>query len=161
MTFDETRYRRGYSIGVGGVVLCGDKVLFVRSARGASKDEWAIPGGFVEPGETIDVAVRREVLEETGVSAELQGLIAARSRVTAGENSAYFIFLLRAGNEEAQADGVEIDEARYFTLAQAQALPRLRALSGLIAARALVGAANLLTFQPHPTFPPSEYVLYL
>lgn len=161
MTFDETKYRSGYSIGVGGVVLCGDKVLLVRLALGEGKGDWAIPGGFVERGETIDTAVLREVLEETGVKAELQGLIAARSRVTGGENSAYFVFLLHASTEEAQADGVEVDEARYFTLAEVQTLPRLRALTRLVATRALEGRMHVLTFHPHPAFSPGEYVLYL
>ena len=160
MTFDASKYRRGYSIGVGGVVLCGDKVLLVRLKQGEAKDEWAIPGGFVEPGETIDTAVQREVLEETGVTAELQGLIAARSRVSPGENSVYLVFLLQASTEVTQADGVEVSEARYFTLAEVQTLPRVRALTRLLATRALEGKVYVLTFHPHAAFSPSEYVLY-
>ncbi len=107
-------YRSGYSIGVGGVVLCGDKALLVRAATGRRRGEWMIPGGFVGAGETIDAAVRREVMEETGVEAEVEGVIAARNRVMAGENSAYFIFQLRASSEEARPDEVEVDRARFF-----------------------------------------------
>ena len=87
---------KSYSIGVGGVVLCNDKVLLVRRKKGSRAGEWAIPGGFVEYGETIDVAVKREVLEETGIEAKVQGLVAVRNRVIKSglENSAYFIFQL-------------------------------------------------------------------
>jgi len=160
MAFDESKYRRGYSIGVGGVVLCGDKALLVRRALGGYVGAWAIPGGFIERDETIDVAVRREVFEEAGVKAEIEGLIAVRSRTTDDENSAYFIFLLRTADEEARADGFEVDQARFFTLTEVQALPRLQALSRLAVTQALRGEATVLTFHAHPEIPPEEYVIY-
>ena len=161
MTDEAFKYRHGYSIGVGAVVVCGTKALLVRSIQGEGKGEWAIPGGFVEPQETIEQAIHREIWEETGVKAELKGLIAARSRVSSDENSAYFIFLMQAPNEEAHADGVEVDEACYFTLAQIQSLPHLRALSRLVISRTLEGKVKLLEFHPHPNFPSDEFVLYL
>jgi ADP-ribose pyrophosphatase YjhB (NUDIX family) len=160
MTYDESRYRKGYSIGVGGVVLCGKKALLVRRALGSNIDDWAIPGGFVEHNETIDVAVRREVFEEAGVRAEIEGLIAARSRVSDAENSAYFIFLLRASDESTQADGFEVAGARFFTLDEVQALPQLQALTRLVVTRALRGEASVLKFHTHPQFSPDEYVIY-
>lgn len=160
MAYDESKYRTGYSIGVGGVVLCGHKVLLVRRALGGRIGDWAIPGGFIEKDETIDVAVQREVLEEAGVKAEIEGLIAARSRITDVENSAYFIFLLRTTEEKAQADGFEVDQARFFTLAEVKALPRLQALSRLVVTQALQGEATVLTFHTHPQLLPEEYVIY-
>jgi len=160
MVYDESKYRRGYSIGVGGVVLCGHKALLVRRALGGHVGAWAIPGGFIERDETIDVAVQREIFEEAGVKAEIEGLIAVRSRVTDTENSAYFIFLLRTTDERAQADGFEVDEARFFTLAEVQALPRLQALSQLVVTQALQGEATVFTFHTHPQIPPEEYVIY-
>lgn len=160
MAYDESKYRKGYSIGVGGVVLCGNKVLLVRRALGEHVGAWAIPGGFIERDETIDVAVQREVFEEAGAKADIEGLIAVRSRVTNAENSAYFIFLLRTTDEKAQADGFEVDEAHFFTLTEVQALPRLQALSRLVVTQALQGEATVLTFHTHPEIPPEEYVIY-
>ena len=161
MTFDIAQYRAGYSIGVGAVVVYEDRVLLVRAALGSGKEQWAIPGGFVERSETVIAAIQREVFEETGVVAEVRGLIAARSRVTADENSAYFIFLLVAPDATVTPDGFEIDDARYFTLHEAQALPDLNPLSRLVITHALEGNVKVLTTQPHPTIPASEYVLFL
>lgn len=161
MAFDNAQYRTGYSLGVGAVVVHEERVLLVHGALGSGAGQWTIPGGFVEAGETIDAAVQREVLEEAGVQANVRGLIAARSRVMTDENSAYFIFLLAASNANTSPDGFEVDEARYFTLDEAQALPNLNPLSRLVITRALEGQARMLTFQHHPTIPASEYVLFI
>src|SRR4030067_2193313 len=45
----------------------GDKVLMVKAKRGFSKGYWNLPGGFMQYGETPEVACAREVSEETGV----------------------------------------------------------------------------------------------
>ncbi|HLY29518.1 MAG TPA: NUDIX domain-containing protein [Ktedonobacterales bacterium] len=154
-------YQQGYSIGAGAVVLCGEKVLLVRLGYGAYKDSWALPGGYVEAGETFDVTVQREVHEETGVQAEMQGLIAARSRVNPGDNSAYLIFLLRADHEEAQADGAEVLDARFFTRDEAMALPSLTPMTRLLLTRVFAGELHILKRLPVPTYPTSEFVLFI
>jgi mutator protein MutT len=54
-------------VGVGAVILDGDRVLLVKRAHEPLKDEWSLPGGAVDVGETLEAAVAREVLEETGL----------------------------------------------------------------------------------------------
>ena len=138
----------------------GDRALLIHRALGRGTGDWAIPSGFVDRGETINVAVQREVFEETGIQAEIEGLIAVRSRVTDEENSAYFIFLLRARDDEAVADRREVDEARFFSVEEIQELPRLQKLSWLLVTKALKGEASVLQFHTHPDIPATEYVIY-
>ena len=52
--------------GVGAVVIEGGKVLLVRRGHAPLQGRWTLPGGMVELGETLEDALKREVLEETG-----------------------------------------------------------------------------------------------
>jgi 8-oxo-dGTP diphosphatase len=42
-------------------------VLLIRRQRPPYKGRWALPGGFVEMGESLEESVRREIKEETGI----------------------------------------------------------------------------------------------
>lgn len=57
-------------LGVGGVVIHNAKVLLIRRASEPLKGEWSVPGGLVELGEKLLDALKREVLEETGLIVE-------------------------------------------------------------------------------------------
>ena len=60
---------------VGVVCLKGDEVLLIRRGTPPRQGEWSLPGGRIEPGERLAEAALRELREETGVEAELIGLI--------------------------------------------------------------------------------------
>lgn len=59
----------------GVVCLRGDQVLLIRRGRPPRVGEWSLPGGRIEPGERAADAALRELVEETGVRADLAGLI--------------------------------------------------------------------------------------
>lgn len=54
-------------MGVGGIVVHEGRVLLVRRGKEPLRGRWVVPGGTVELGETLEEAVIREVLEETGI----------------------------------------------------------------------------------------------
>lgn len=53
--------------GVAGLTLWNSQVLLTVRGKAPRKGLWGIPGGVVEVGETLEQAVEREVLEETGI----------------------------------------------------------------------------------------------
>jgi 8-oxo-dGTP pyrophosphatase MutT (NUDIX family) len=55
----------------GGVVFLGKKVLLLRKING----DWVIPKGKIEKGETPDLTAIREVMEETGIRAEISDFL--------------------------------------------------------------------------------------
>ena len=50
-------------------------VLLVQRGKGPRRGIWSLPGGHIEPGETARAAAERELGEETGVTAEIGGLL--------------------------------------------------------------------------------------
>jgi 8-oxo-dGTP diphosphatase len=60
--------RNNSSICVGLAYMIGGKLLCVRRANPPEKGSWCVPVGHVEPGEVPEEALRREVVEETGLS---------------------------------------------------------------------------------------------
>jgi 8-oxo-dGTP diphosphatase len=59
------------------IVEVGDRIVLVR--RKNPPAGWAIPGGFVEVGETVEAAAVREALEETGLPVTLTALLGVYS----------------------------------------------------------------------------------
>jgi 8-oxo-dGTP diphosphatase len=61
--------------GVSAVVFRDGKVLLGQRGKVPLRGVWSLPGGRVEPGETVLQAACRELAEETGIEADLRGIL--------------------------------------------------------------------------------------
>ncbi len=114
-------------VGVGIVVFRGDEVLLVERTKPPIRNRWSIPGGAQEIGETIREAASRELMEETGLEADVIGLIDVVDGITRDQDSrVQFHYTLvdfaaewRSG-EAAAADDVGV--VRWVPLADLEAM---------------------------------------
>jgi ADP-ribose pyrophosphatase YjhB (NUDIX family) len=67
---DSRQYPPRPVLGVGALIFDGPLLLIVERGREPLKGWWSLPGGGVETGELLESAIRREVLEETGLVVE-------------------------------------------------------------------------------------------
>ncbi len=103
---------------VGVVCLRGPQVLLIRRGKPPRMGEWSIPGGRMEMGETVADAALRELREETGVTAELLGLIEVLDHISDHGHLVLIDFAARwtagepvAGDDAAEAAFVDFEEA--------------------------------------------------
>ncbi len=61
------RYPKYPLPGVGAIIFRRHSILLVQRGREPLKGWWSLPGGLIETGESIEAALKREVLEETGL----------------------------------------------------------------------------------------------
>ena len=74
-------------VGVGVVIINkSDEILLVKRGNHPNKGKWTIPGGHLEPGETIISAAKREIYEETGLKINNPVLIDAVDLIQKKEN---------------------------------------------------------------------------
>ena len=93
------------------VIPSGERVVLIRRGSEPYKGRWALPGGFVEVGETVEEAAVREAAEETGLAVEVARLVGIYSdpgRDPRGHNvSVAFIARVLSGELAAATDASE------------------------------------------------------
>ena len=108
---------------VGVVCLRDDSVLLIRRGTPPRQGEWSLPGGRIEPGERAMDAALRELREETGVEAEITGLIDVVDGLfpEAGRHYVLIDYAARWLSGEPVA-GDDAAEARFVALDEVEAL---------------------------------------
>ncbi len=136
---------RGPAVTVDAVWLDRGRVLLVRRGRPPAEGRWALPGGFVEYGETVEAAVARELREETGLRARPVRLVGVysgpdrdprRHTLTIAFEMHGRIGPPRGGDDASQAEWVPFSRARDLAfdhgriLADARGAPARRIRPG-------------------------------
>jgi 8-oxo-dGTP diphosphatase len=101
----------------GGVVVRDGRVLLVHRDR---YDDWSLPKGKLEPGETWEEAALREVWEETGLRCELGSFLGTTEYSPGGVPKEVRWGVMSADGEPGPSD--EVDAVRWSTLAEAEKL---------------------------------------
>jgi 8-oxo-dGTP diphosphatase len=109
-------------------VFRGDTVLLVERGQGRFKGYWSLPGGHIESGEAARAAALREVVEETGVTAGIEGLLDVHEVIMRGSDDtlrAHYLIVVFYGRWQAGEPmaGGDAAVARFVELAQLAAYP--------------------------------------
>jgi 8-oxo-dGTP diphosphatase len=75
-------------VGVGGVVIDGDRALLIRRGSEPLLGQWSIPGGTLELGESLEHGVVRELKEETGLDVRIVEMIEVFDRIYEDQDDA-------------------------------------------------------------------------
>jgi 8-oxo-dGTP diphosphatase len=120
--------------------------LIVRRRRGALEiavvhrpvhQDWSFPKGKLEPGETFELAARREVFEETGLACRLVRFIGHTEYVDRKGRPKAVAYWVMAAESGSFRPNAEVDELRWVTLEGATKLlsyPRDRELVAVLMA---------------------------
>ncbi len=131
-------------VAVVALVTQAASALLVRRGVPPGKGLWSLPGGFMDAGELPDAALRRELLEETGLAVQVGVLLAIFPLEVNGENRgivlAYAAELISGDIGVAPLlAGDDVTDARWF---RADALPDALAFDST---RALLAAWAMTT----------------
>ena len=118
-------------VGIGAVIVKGNKVLLIKRAGDPGRGLWSIPGGLVELGEKIKDAVRREVKEETGLDVrvgEIADVTEIITRDEEGKVKYHFVIVdffaevlrgeLKPSSDALEAKWVEFKDLRKYRLTE-------------------------------------------
>ncbi len=103
---------------VGAVAVFDEAILLVRRGRGTAQGTWAVPGGRVEPGETLAEAVVRELAEETGLTGVCDYLVGWAERIGPGYHYVILDFSVTLLSDTDPVAGDDAAETRWVPLSQ-------------------------------------------
>jgi 8-oxo-dGTP diphosphatase len=115
-------------VGVGAIIFDAQRVLTILRKHAPMQGEWSLPGGVVEVGETLEDGIKREVLEETGLTVEPTATVGVFDRIAHDEvGRVQFHYVLvdylcrvTGGTANCASDAIDL---RWAALDQLDAIP--------------------------------------
>jgi len=134
-------------VAVGAVVIHSGKVLLVQRGQPPAEGLWAIPGGSVELGETLQAAAEREIKEETGIVIQARDPIYTFDMIEKDAKGRirfhYVIIDLQAEYVSGQLQaGTDAQQARWVTPAELEVLQVSPKTKALLAAKFCFGTTK-------------------
>lgn len=120
---------------VDGLIVSSGKILLIKRNAAPFRGSYALPGGFVEYGETLEQAVLREIKEETGLDTQISHLIGVFSAPNRDPRRhtisvAFALEILRgtpkAGDDAAAAEFFALDELPPLAFDHAEIIAKWR-----------------------------------
>src|ERR671917_1085863 len=99
---ERTSSSMDFGIRVGAVVARGRSLLLVRHEKSGRDPYWVLPGGRLEPGETIPECAERELMEETGLEGRFVGVLYVSEFMAQDRHTVDVTVRVEAPNGEAQ-----------------------------------------------------------
>ena len=118
-------------------MIRGADVLLIERGKPPLTGVWSLPGGRIEPGETATAAALRELAEETGVAAEIIGLIDVHDVIVKGRDghlAAHYVLAVYAArwlDGEPRA-GDDAKAAAFVAIADLASRPLTAGADGFI-----------------------------
>ncbi|HET9625421.1 MAG TPA: NUDIX hydrolase [Kofleriaceae bacterium] len=120
-------------IGVAAIIFdAAGRVLLIERGKPPAAGQWSVPGGKLEPGETLAQGVAREVREETGLVVEVGALACVVERMAADHHFVILDYFARViGGELCAASDARA--ARFVDPDELAALPLTEGLGEILA----------------------------
>jgi len=119
-------------VAVGGIAVVDGALLMVRRATPPGVGRWTVPGGRVEPGESVTAAVERELLEETALEVRCGPLVGWAERRGDGHHFVILDFAVTVTGSTAPTAGGDAAAVAWVPRAEVATLDLVEGLEAFL-----------------------------